>query len=298
MKTYAQLEIAVAALCKSIENYPQKRLEVRQDFYKKHGTSTILDPYNYGDSEIAFLKWEIKRGVFNPLDDQKQAGSPWWRNVNLRFIYFSELAGRVFDEKIIQKDLPIPVQAWLNYLNDQTGENWYKAHNTTILEAFNYYLDDARKENDVEQTFLNIILYRLLFAQAMVEDVTIFGDLGSVLADPRGFSVKLITSLPDFYPTHYPLTEADRPIIEGDELTAKDVFYEIIKDWKEKPNVIELIKDIFQLEDFGVKILDNWIIKPHIKKMYAAAATYDQAPFLPSYLENQEPCYPYPTKTP
>lgn len=298
MKTYAQLEIAVAALCKSIENYPQKRLEVRQDFYKKHGTSTILDPYNYGDSEIAFLKWEIKRGVFNPLDDQKQAGSPWWRNVNLRFIYFSELAGRVFDEKIIQKDLPIPVQAWLNYLNDQTGENWYKAHNTTILEAFNYYLDDARKENDVEQTFLNIILYRLLFAQAMVEDVTIFGDLGSVLADPRGFSVKLITSLPDFYPTHYPLTEADRPIIEGDELTAKDVFYEIIKDWKEKPNVIELIKDIFQLEDFGVKILDDWIIKPHIKKMYAAAATYDQAPFLPSYLENQEPCYPYPTKTP
>ena len=296
METYKQLELAVATLCKSIENEPEQRLEVRQAFYKKHGTSTLLDPYNFGDSEIAFLKWEIKRGVFNSLDDKKQAGSPWWRNVNLRFIYFAELAGRVFDEKLTQPDFPIPVQAWLNYLTDQTAENWYKAHNTTILEAFNHFLDDARNENEIEQSFLNIILYRLLFAQAMVEDVTIFGELGSLLADPKGFSVKLITSLPDFYPTHYPLTQEDLATIEGDDLTAKEVFFEIIKDWKEKPNVLELIKDVFQLEDFGVKVLDDWLIKPHIKKMYSAAASYDQATFLPSYLENKEPCYPYPSK--
>lgn len=296
MKTYAQLELAVAELCKSIENQPESRLEVRQAFYKKYGTSTLLDPYNYGDSEIAFLKWEIKRGVFNPLDDKTQAGSPWWRNVNLRFIYFSELAGRVFDEKLTQSDFPIPVQAWLDFLNDQSAENWYRAHNTTILDAFNHFLGEARNENDVEQKFLNIILYRLLFAQSMVEDVTIFGELGSVLADPRGFSVKLITSLPDFYPTHYPLTQDDLATIEGDDLTAKEVFFDIIKDWREKPDVKELIKDIFQLEDFGVKILDDWIIKPHIIKMYAAAATYDKAPFLPGYLEGKETCYPYPSK--
>lgn len=294
MKTYIQLELETAALCKSIENQPQKRLEVREAFYKKHGCSTLLDPYNFGDSEIAFLKWEIKRGVFNPLNDIKQAGSPWWRNVNLRFIYFSELAGRVFDEKIQPQDLPIPVQAWLDYLKDQTAENWYKAHNTTILNAFDFYINDARQENDVEKVFLNIILYRLLFAQAMVEDVTIFGELGSLLADPRGFSVKLITSLPDFYPTHYPLTDADLATIEGDDLSTKEIFFDIIKDWKEKASLKEIIKDAFQLEDFGVKILDDWIIKPHIKEMYAAASRYDQAPFLISYLQDKEPCYPYP----
>lgn len=296
MKTYAQLELDVTALCKSIENKPMQRLEVRQAFYKNHGTTTLFDPYNFGDSEIAFLKWEIKRGVFNPLNDPKQAGSLWWRNVNLRFIYFSELAGKIFDEKLSQPDLPIPVQVWLDYLNFQTPENWYKAHNTTILEAFNHCLDEARNENEIEQKFLNIILYRLLFAQAMVEDVTIFGEIGAFLADPKGFSVKLITSLPDFYPTNYPLTQEDLAKIEGNDLTAKEVFVDIIKDWREKPNVLEIIKDGFQLEDFGVKILDDWIIKPHIVKMYAAASTYDQATFLPSYLENNEPCYPYPTK--
>ncbi|WP_063338410.1 MULTISPECIES: hypothetical protein [unclassified Marinomonas] len=296
MKTYAQLEQEVAKLCQDIENKPQQRLKVRQDFYLNHGSSTLLDPYNYGDSEIAFLKWEINRGVFNPLNNPIQAGSPWWRNVNLRFIYFSELAGKVFDEKLIQADLPVPVQVWLDYLNEPTAEHWYKAHNTTILNAFEYYLSDAREENDIEQKFLNIILYRLLFAQAMVEDVTIFGELGSLLADPRGFSVKLITSLPDFYPTNYPLTEDDLAIIEGDELSLKEVFFDIIKDWKEKPDLKEIIKDAFQLEDFGVKILDDWIIKPHIKEMYAAAAKYDQAPFLTGYLEEKEPCYPYPIK--
>lgn len=296
MDTYEQFKLSVAALCKSIENQPIQRLEVRQKFYNDHGNSTPLDPYNYGDSEIAFLKWEIRRGVFNPLDDKHQAGSPWWRNVNLRFIYFAELAGKVFDAKLIQPDLPIPVQAWLEYLNNPTAESWYKAHNTTILEAFEHCIDDARSENEIEKTFLNIILYRLLFAQAMVEDITIFGELGSLLADPKGFSVKLITSLPDFYPTHYPLTQEDLATIEGDDLTAKEVFFDIIKDWKEKPSVLELIKDVFQLEDFGVKVLDDWLIKPHIKKMYAAATKYDQAPFLPCYLDNKEPCYPYPSK--
>ena len=247
MKTYEQLEQAVTELCKSIENKPEARLKVRQAFYKKHGDSTLLDPYNFGDSEIAFLKWEIKRGVFNPLNDPTQAGSPWWRNVNLRFIYFSELAGQIFDESLVQPNLPIPVQAWLDYLTKPTAERWYRAHNTTILEAFNHFLGEARNENNVEQKFLNIILYRLLFAQAMVEDVTIFGEIGSFLADPRGFSVKLITSLPDFYPTHYPLTEEDLSTIEGDNLTAKDVFFDIIKDWRSKPDVEELIKDVFQL---------------------------------------------------
>ena len=257
-----------------------------------------MDPYNYGDSEIAFLKWEIKRGVLNPVDDPIQVGSPWWRNVNLRFIYFAELAGRIFDEKLVQADLPIPVQAWLDYLNNQNGENWYKAHNTTIAECFQFYIEDARQENSVEQVFLNITLYRLLFAQAMVEDVTIFGELGARLADPRGFAVKFITSLPDFYPTNYPLTEADLAIIEGDELTAQAMFLEVIKDWKEKPDVLELLEDGFPLEDFGVKVLDDWIIKPHLVEMYDAAATYDQAPFLPSYLEGKEPCYPYPVNAP
>ena len=296
MNRYQELELETQAVCKAIENSPQKRLAIRQAFYKKHGTSTMLDPYNYGDSEIAFLKWEIKRGVFNPLDDLVQAGSPWWRNVNLRFIYFSELAGKVYEEKVTDPSFPPQIQAWLNYLENQSGENWYRAHNTTILEAFNYYLTDARNENNVEQVFLNIILYRLLFAQAMVEDATIFGELGATLADPKGFSVKLITSLPDFYPTHYPLTEADLATIEGNDFTLRHIIREAISDWKEKLSPTELINDILNLEDFAVKILDDWIIKPHIEDMYAAASGYDQAPFLPSYLENKEPCYPYPIK--
>lgn len=269
MTTYDQLVQQTKTLCHSIADYPEKRLQVRKAFYQTFGFKD-KDGLSFGDSEIAFLEWEIKRGVLNPLNDAQQPGSNWWRNVNLKFIFHSELAGAMHQAKVTNPDAPIPVLAWLDFIQSPSPENWYKAHNTTILAGFNEYIADGVAENNIEQIFLNITLYRLMFAQALVEDATIFGDIGEWSADPRYFSVKLITSLPDFYPTHYPLTEADLDVIEGKKHT---------------------------IEDKLVYVMDHDIILPHIQKLYAEAAKWDQAPWLPTYLNNKEPVYPFPSNS-
>lgn len=296
MTIYDELVLETLALCREIENSPQARLEVRQAFYKKYGYKE-QNGLSYGDSELAFLKWEIRRGVLNPLNDSEQAGSPWWRDVNLNFIYYSELAGKMFEHQVTSHLTPMPVQKWLTYLAQPCPESWYQAHNSSILAGYQKCLEDGRNENDVEQVFLNIVLYRLMFAQALVEDATIFGELGAAIADPRGFAVAFITHLPSFYPPHYPLTEADLPIIEGKErytLTGEKVGYT-------EEELEKLAQDIqknkhIDLDITPVYILDSLIIKPHLTELYRAAAAWNNSPFLPQYLKDKEPCYPYPTE--
>jgi|OM-RGC.v1.007820083 hypothetical protein len=258
-KTYDELVQEVRALTESIANFPEKRLQVRQAFYEKYGYC-VQDGHSYGRSEIAFLKWEIKRGVLNPLDDKEQPGSVWWRNTNLNFIFMSELAGAMKENNVTNPDAPMPVLNWLNFINNPTPETWYIAHNSTILDGFKRYEGCVALENNIEKKFLNITLYRLMFAQAMVEEVTIFPELAEFIADPRGIGVKLLTSLPDFYPPHYPLTEGDLKIILGKE-----------GGW----------------QDDMVFILDN-IILLNLGKLYNAASKWNESPFLMDYVKTKE----------
>lgn len=258
MNTYEEAVAATEALCDAIRNDPCKRRRVRESFYERFG-DTDSDGLSYGDSELAFLDWEIRAGVLEP-----ETGSPWWRNVNLNFIYLSELAGCLAQHDIPGDQAPFPTRCWLDFIAKPTPSHWYRAHNSSILDGFHRYEDDARLENEVGQEFLNITLYRLMFAQALVEDATIFGEIGAWLADPRGFSVTLLVHLADFYPPHYPLTETDRPIIEG----------------KGKG-----------LEETAVRLMDG-LIRHFLRKLYQAAADWNQAPELLNYLNGNQPAYP------
>ena len=258
MNTYEEAVAATRALCEAIRNDPGKRRRVRESFYERFG-DTDNDGLSYGDSELAFLDWEIRAGVLAP-----ETGSPWWRNVNLNFIYLSELAGCLAQHDIPADQAPFPTRRWLDFIAEPTPSHWYRAHNSSILDGFHLYEDDARLENEVGQEFLNITLYRLMFAQALVEDATIFGEIGAWLADPRGFSVTLLVHLADFYPPHYPLTEADRAIIEG----------------KGKG-----------LEETAVRLMDG-LIRHFLRELYQAAADWNQAPELLNYLDGNKPAYP------
>ena len=255
-KTYDELVQETLDKCNAIADYPEQRLQIREAFYKKFGY-VEQDGHNYGRSEIAFLEWEIKRGVLNPLDDTTQPGSSWWRNVNLHFIFLSELAGAMKENNVTNPDAPMPTLKWLDYINNPTPETWYKAHNSTILDGFQRYQGCAHSENKVEKIFLNITLYRLLFAQAMVEKVTIFPEIAEKVADPRGLGVTLLTKLPDFYPTNYPLNPEDLCVIEGVTGT---------------------------IEDDLVFILDGYI-RLHLAKLYKAAEEWNDSPFLDKYIQ-------------
>lgn len=270
MTSYAELTKSVRALCDSVAESPQARRELRVKFYDKYGYKEA-DGFSYGDSELDFLDWEIRRGVLNSLSDPVQPGSAWWRDVNLQFIYFSELAGQLFEHGLMGDVLPTPVQKWLTYLVQPSPETWYRAHNSSILAGFQQCLANARDENEVEQDFLNIVLYRLMFAQAMVEDASMFGEIGDFVADPRGFAVEIIVSQPHFYPTHYPLSRKDRNTIEGRG---------------------------FSLQDFEVRLLDDRIIQPRLQELYRRAAYWNDAPYLLQFQDNGTHCYPNPTPCP
>ena len=253
--TYAQLVKQVTELCQEIKNKPEARYATRKAFYTLYGL-VENGGAAYGRSELAFLEWEVNRGVLNPLDDPQQAGSEWWRNTNLNFIFYSELAGAMFAHKITHPDAPLCVHKWLDFLNEPSAQSWFIAHNSSILDGFNKYEGCTRLENKIEVEFINITLYRLLFAQAMVEGATLFPEIAEKIADPRSFGVELLVSLPDFYPDHYPLTPADIPIING---------------WVDTP------------EDHAVFLLDH-IILANIHNLYIEAAKWNESPFTVDFL--------------
>lgn len=253
------------ALCEKIKQDPQARLQTRQNFYKKFGFAIIENKhlFGFGNSELAFMEWEIDRGVLTWKDNQPV--SPWWSACNLKFIFYSELAGIIKENDVDATEAPTATKQWLAYIESPSARSWYKAHNTTILAGFYETRSEAKEENAVEQFFLNICLYRLMFAQALVEDKTMFGDIGELLANPRLFAVDLMVHSPWLYPAHYPLTAKDKIILLGED-----------------PNPKHIIRNL------EIRLLDHEIILPNIMRLYDFASQLNLAAWLTSAAEVNE----------
>ena len=201
----------------AVPDEPGARLAMRRRFYERFGFGRD-GTLGYGESELKFLEWEVSRGVLNPLNHAKP-GSPWWREVNAALIRDAEMAAVLFDAKF---DGPLDGAAgcWLSYIRQPSPCAWYRAHNSSIVSGYLSAMHLARLEPQSEQQFMNIVLYRVLYAQAMCEgaapglmhflaEILPFGFvvyLERFLADPRWFSVDVIVRLPEFYPENYPAT--------------------------------------------------------------------------------------------
>lgn len=250
---------------------PLGRLRLREAFYARFGFAAQLaasgagnpaasgTAYGYGRSELDFLRWEIARGVLDPA-----RGSPWWRAVNLSFLYWGRLAELGHDAGLGPDGAPVPVDAWLAYFAAPSSRSWYRAHNTAIVAGYAECLGPAGSEPRTEQVFVNMVLYRLLFAQGMVEGAE-FGPLGRFLADPELPSVDLLVHLPDFYPHHYPLSAAD----------ARHVMHRG-----------------HSLEEAATRCLDLVLIHPQLTRLYHKAVAWTGAPVLTSWVARGEPVYP------
>ncbi|MBW1296451.1 hypothetical protein [Aquimarina litoralis] len=246
-----------------VSNDPEGRYQLRYDFYQKYGDPFVKGREGLGNSELAFIKWEIKRGTLNPIDG-KQPGSPWWREVNSYFLYLATLAQLIKESGDTFEDLPVPVQFWLDYIETPNECSWYRAHNSSIIAGYEIADTIAFKENIYEQYFMNIVLYRLLYAQSMVEGVT-FGILGKIFGNPRGCAVSLITDIEAFYPTHYPLSK-------------EDIKYVTHK----AHNFFGLVEIVF----------DKIFILPHLDDLYKEAATWNNSPIVTKFIHNNKPIYP------
>ena len=266
-----ELERAARSKVDAVADDPAGRVQLRRDFYRKYGfgdRQEIPTVYGFGSSELAFLQWEVDRGVLNPIAGSGTPGSSWWRNVNLDFLYYSELGALAHESGVDASMLPVPARAWMDYIAKPNSKSWYRAHNTSIVAAYLGRLSDALSEQRPEQCFMNVVLYRLLYAQGLVEGVEM-GRLGKLLANPELPSVDVLVHLPDFYPRRYPLTRGD----------VRDVMHKA-----------------HSLEELAVILLDDICIMPQLTSLYLLASQWADSPELPTYLIDGEPVYP--TRTP
>jgi hypothetical protein len=275
--TWSELSAKARRVTDAVADDPDGRLELRMAFYRRYGHAQDLiarnalkssdrdSEFGYGRSELDFLRWEIRRGVLNPLDGTRGSpGSRWWREVNLSFLYDGELAALGHEAGLGPDGAEEPVAFWLDYIRSAGEKRWYRAHNASIVAAYQQYLQVALGEQRPEQIFLNMVLYRLLYAQGMVEGAE-FGLLGRFLGNPRLPSVDVLVDLPDFYPDHYPLSRAD---------------------------IRHIMHKGHSLEEAATRCLDEILISPHLVRLYREAARWDCAQFLERWVLNGEPVYP------
>ncbi|GAA4271545.1 hypothetical protein U6A24_13240 [Aquimarina gracilis] len=257
------LQKKAKAIVDNVSDDPKGRYQLRYEFYKKYGDPFAKGNDGLGNSELAFIEWEIKRGTLNPMDSD-HPGSLWWRKVNSHFLYVATLAQLIKESGEAFLDLPVPVNFWLQYIDTPNECSWYRAHNSSIISGYAVADKLAYKETIYEQYFMNIVLYRLLFAQSMVEGVS-FGILGKLFANPRGCAVAIITEVSAFYPDHYPMSK-------------KDIKYVTHR----ARNFMGLIEDIF----------DKVLILPHLDRLYTEAAKWNSSPVVLNYAKNNKPTYP------
>ncbi|MEZ4776000.1 MAG: hypothetical protein R3D00_22670 [Bacteroidia bacterium] len=267
-ETLKELEASIKAKVLAVSDSPEDRYRLREDFYHAYGYKIDEkgDQHGLGTSELAFLRWEIKRGVLNPENHPTRPGSPWWRAVNLDFIYNAELARAIHEAGIEANELPPNVEMWLEYIKNPSGITWYRAHNCSIVHGYHNHIELAKREKLAEKLFLNEVLYRVLFAQAMVENTREgMGRLGQILANPRLPSVNVLVHMADFYPQHYPLSHEDMKHIRHEG---------------------------HSLQEIAVDFLDDLIILPKLGKLYAQCAQWLKASFILSWHKVDAPVYP------
>jgi hypothetical protein len=274
--TLQELEDQAQSFVNSIQNSPQQRLQAREDFYNLFGFYPLAK-YGYGHSEIAFLNWEISRGVLNPSTDPKP-GSAWWSLVNLTLIYNAKLAELITASQQTFSGVPPSTQAWLNYIQNPGPKSWYIAHNYSIALGYISCTTQALQETQYEQMFMNEVISRLFYAQAMVEGQPYaFGKMGEILSNPAGDAVEAMVHMPDFYPPNYPLTQEDiqhvMHIGTGPEMDLERFLDEVLIG----PNLVTLFNFVSGL--LGIPELNNFVqdgklVYPNIQttKKSAAAA--------------------------
>jgi hypothetical protein len=116
-----------------------------------------------------------------------------------------------------------------------------------------------------------MVLYRLLYAQSMVEGQCLFPKLSEILGDPKGAAVQFITHLDAYYPSHYPMT---------------------------KEEIRDVLGKTHSLDELGVNFMDDVLIEPELTHLYHEASTWNKQPGLEALIINHKPTYPNGTHLP
>jgi hypothetical protein len=243
-----------------VRERPLGRVELlRSSYAPPPGWSPLLVPYPR--AALAFMAWQVRRGLLNPLDHECP-GSPWWRAVNERLLRDTcEARLRVLGH-------PGPasspsVDPSIRFAKEPSPLTWYLAHNVTIVSAYLDHRELAEQENRVERFFINLVLVRVLFAHALVAAPRLalswLAPIGRWLGDPRLDLTGMFLSVSRVLPHRYPLAG------ELDEYVARE-------------------------HAFG-RLLDLGVIVPRLTELYHWSADELRLPDLALLVRDDTPAY-------
>ena len=194
-----------AAMVAAVRDDPRGRLALASSFYDRRVGSTRLQSYRR--AELAFMHWQIRRGVL-AAPSADPPGSSWWRAVNERLLVDACEADRLFRGRPGEPSSP-SVTYWLAFLRQPSGRSWYRAHNASIVAGYLAHRDLANDEHPLERFFMDVALVRVLFAECLLSAPHIaVGRLGvaaRLFGDPRWRGADVFLSLHNILPVRYPL---------------------------------------------------------------------------------------------
>ena len=116
-----------AEMVAAVRDDPHGRLALASRFYDhRNGQKNIR---SYRRAEIAFMRWQIRRGVL-AATSAARPGSPWWRGVNEGLLADAWQAARLVNGGRGEPTRP-SVERWVSFLRQPSGRSWYRAHNAT-----------------------------------------------------------------------------------------------------------------------------------------------------------------------
>jgi hypothetical protein len=261
--TAEDAEDEAAAMVAVVRDDPARRLELAARFYD--GRSGRPSIRSYRRAELAFMRWQISRGVLAaPTADRP--GSPWWRAVNEGLLRDAWQAKLLVGGRPGTASRP-SVACWVRFLRRPSAEMWYRAHNASIVAGYLDHRDLSRLEHPLERFFMDVALIRVLYAHSLLTAPRLalgrFAPAGRLLADPRRRGADAFLSLHNILPNRYPLDGST-------------------------------VEELLDAENYLGRLVDYAVILPRAQVLYAHAAAVLNEPQLLEMLRDGRPVYAWP----
>lgn len=258
-----------------VRDHPQGRMDLlRSSYAPASGGAPVHLPYPR--AALAFMGWQLRRGLLDPLD-QERPGSPWWRAVNERLLRDTcEARLRLLGHPGPASSLS--VEPSVRFARQPSPRTWYTAHNATIVRAYLDHRDLAERENRVERFFINLVLVRVLYAHALVAAPQLaLGWLAPIarwVGDPRLDMTGMFLSVSRVLPNQYPLEGVLDDYIADEHAVGRILDLGVIA-----PRLTELYRwsaDELQIPDLCDLVSEatpGYAWDPHDRKPWAPAPT-------------------------
>ena len=241
-----------AMMVAAVRDDPARRLELAARFYDRRAARPDIRPYRR--AELAFMRWQISRGVLAP-PNADQPGSAWWRAVNEGLLRDAWQADLLLSGQPGMASRQVP--RVIRFLRGPSAKAWYGAHNTSIV-ADTGSPRPLRAGLPLERFFMDVALIRVLYAHSLLTAPRLalgrFAPAARLLADPRWRGADAFLSLRDILPVRIHSMDhrggdPDRQELHGktgrlrcDPVRAPALYGHIASELNE-PRLLEMVRD-------------------------------------------------------